>query len=199
MRNKIGRGFILAGSILLMGALALLLYNQAEAARADKHVSALVPQLTQAMGNPRATPEPDGSRIIPVSTMKEVIIDGNSYIGILSIPALDLELPVMSDWSYPQLKIAPCRYHGSVWEDNLVLMAHNYKKHFGRLSELREGDAVVFTDVDGAAAEYVVVGQDVLMPNAIEEMIAGEYDLTLFTCTYGGKSRETVYLDRSDH
>ena len=41
--------------------------------------------------------------------MTEVEIDGNLYIGYISIPALNKELPVMSTWSYPKLKIAPCR------------------------------------------------------------------------------------------
>ena len=50
--------------------------------------------------------------------MTEVEINGNLYIGYLSIPALNLELPIMSTWSYPQLQIAPCRYHGGKEEES---------------------------------------------------------------------------------
>jgi sortase A len=47
------------------------------------------------------------------------------------------------------------------------------------------------------AAIAILVAQDILDPYAVEEMTAGNYDLALFTCTYGGKSRVTVYCDRT--
>ena len=53
-----------------------------------------------------------------------------------------------------------------------------------------------FTDADGNVHCYAVAAVDVLDPTAVEEMTAGEFDLTLFTCTYGGKSRVTVFCDR---
>ena len=85
---------------------------------------------------------------------------------------------------------------GSVRGENLVLMAHNYASHFGGLSKLSEGDSVIFTDMDGIVTTYEVKAQDILSPYAVEEMISGDFDLTLFTCTYGGESRVTVYCDR---
>ena len=52
-------------------------------------------------------------------------IDDNYYIGTIYIPSLDIELPVMSEWSYPSLKLSPCRYKGSISEGNLIIAAHN--------------------------------------------------------------------------
>ena len=132
-------------------------------------------------------------------TMTEVTIDGHSYIGYLTIPALNLELPIMADWDYDKLQIAPCRYSGTLKGGDLVLMAHNYEKHFGKLSKLSEGDSVIFTDMDGIVTQYEVIARDVLNPTAVEEMTAGDFDLTLFTCTYGGQSRVTVYCDRINY
>ena len=63
-------------------------------------------------------------------------------------------------------------------------------------SSLRSGDSVIFTDMDGVITSYQVVALDVLHPTAVEEMTAGFYDLTLFTCTYGGKSRVTIYCNK---
>ena len=83
-----------------------------------------------------------------------------------------------------------------IYTDDLVIMAHNYDRHFGSLSELRIGDRVSFTDMDAETTLYEVVALDVLAPTDIEVMTAGEYDLTLFTCTYGGKSRVTVRCNR---
>ncbi|MBQ1279282.1 MAG: sortase, partial [Clostridia bacterium] len=113
-------------------------------------------------------------------------------IGILSIPALDLELPVLTDWSYAKLKKAPCHYYGSCYEKDFVIAAHNYKAHFGRLSELQVGDLVVFTDVSGTAHYYEVVILETIPKNATKEMITSGFDLSLYTCTLGGGSRITV-------
>lgn len=137
-----------------------------------------------------------GSVSHDASSMTQVVIKQYSYIGYLTIPKLRLELPIMTDWSYEHLKISPCRYSGSVMGDDLVLMAHNYARHFGKLSELSTGDEVYFTDVLGITTRYQVVGRDVLDPYAVGEMTSGEFDLTLFTCTYGGQSRVTVYCDK---
>jgi len=123
-------------------------------------------------------------------------IDKERYIGILEIPKLGLELPVMSDWDYTRLRVAPCRYCGSVRGEDLVIMAHNYARHFGGLSSLSEGDSVTFTDMDGITTVYQVVAHDILQPTAVEEMTSGDFDLTLFTCTYGGRSRVTIRCGR---
>ena len=78
----------------------------------------------------------------PEIEMPTVKIDGRDYIGTLRIPSLDLKLPVISEWSYPALKIAPCRYKGSAYSNDLIIAAHNYNSHFGRIKYLKVGDAV---------------------------------------------------------
>ena len=60
-------------------------------------------------------------------------------------------------------------------------------------------DEVVFTDIDGNIFRYQVVKKEVLKSTAIEEMEAGEWDLTLFTCTVGGASRMTVRCERMEN
>jgi sugar phosphate isomerase/epimerase len=81
-------------------------------------------------------------------TVKE--INGYDYIGYLSVPVLELELPVMSEWDYQRLRRAPCRQFGSTKTDDLVIAAHNYPAHFGRFSQLHSGDLLTFTDLDGS-------------------------------------------------
>ena len=119
-------------------------------------------------------------------------IDGIDYIGVLEIPSLNLELPVISQWSYPNLRIAPCRYSGSAYSGGLVIAAHNYDSHFGRLKTLQTDDEVIFTDIDGNTFTYKVAVMEILEPLATEEMKSEEWDLSLFTCTIGGRSRVTV-------
>lgn len=195
------------GSVLIASALGLFLNNAKEQRQAGDAVEVLMPQLVDAIHDRQDTPlegataaAEDSSEIVVTQPqdrqMPVVEIDGYGYVGFVGIPALRLELPVMADWSYPQLKISPCRFMGDLYSGDLVIMAHNYDHHFGKLQDLRVDDIVTFTDMNGETTEFQIVALDVLDPMAVEEMAAGDYDLTLFTCTYGGQSRVTVRCDR---
>lgn len=201
MRNKVGKLFMLLGSLLILGSLVLFFRNIQESSDAEHQSHEILAEIRQELQIAEETQSNEIEFIpdIPVEllteedlTMTEVMIDGHGYIGYLTIPDMGLELPIMSDWSYKQLKIAPCRYDGTLRGKDLVIMAHNYKTHFGRLSKLSLGASVIFTDMDSNAWPYEIVAIDVLEPTAVEEMTAGEYDLTLFTCTPGGSYRVTV-------
>lgn len=134
----------------------------------------------------------------PHKKLPTVEHDGQTYIGTIDIPSLELSLPVISQWSYPRLKIAPCRYQGSPYLNDLIIMAHNYKSHFGRLIDLHIGDEVYFTDVDGNVFRYAVEELETLGKTDVERMLSGDWDLTLYTCTVGGKTRVTVRCKRFD-
>jgi sortase A len=198
VKSKVGIICIILGILLLSGALLLAVFNRRQDAAARDAAAEIMARMGQEIQENSA-----GELQIPPELltdeekkMTEVEIDGYAYIGYLSIPNLGLELPVMSSWSYPQLRRAPCRYSGSVRGEDLVLMAHNYKNHFGRISRLNLNDSVSFTDMDGITTHYKVAALDILESTAVETMTAGEFDLTLFTCTYGGKSRVTVYCNK---
>ena len=123
-------------------------------------------------------------------------VDGKEYVGIITMHQLGIELPVMSDWSYSKLKQAPCLYSGSVYQDNLVIMAHNYRSQFGRIRRLTTGSQITFTDMDGNVFAYLVAAIEVLDPLEVENVTNGEWDLTLFTCTLGGESRVVVRCEK---
>lgn len=177
------------GALLIVAALSLMLYNYSADRRASQAANSLIPKLkfslTESQENDNNSDE-----------MKIVIIDGYGYVGYLSVPDLDLELPVMAECDYDRLKISPCRYYGSVKTDDMVIAAHNYTRHFGRLSRLKAGSSIVFTDMDGNMYSYKVSNIETLSPTATAEMILSEWDLTLYTCTYGGASRITVRCEK---
>lgn len=50
--------------------------------------------------------------------------------------------------------------------------------------------------MDGAVWQYAVDTVEILAPTDVEDMTSNDYDLTLFTCTYGGSSRITVRCNR---
>lgn len=182
--------FIKIGLLLTAAALCLAAYNLYEGAAAGSSsakTAGKIAELTDAAA---------AGVIDPNAEMPTVEVDGNEYIGILRIPSLSLELPVMSQWSYRSLKISPCRYAGSAYSGGLVVAAHNYSSHFGRIKNLAPGDEITFTDVDGNVFEYAVAEIETLSPFATEEMTSGGWDLTLFTCTIGGASRVTVRCER---
>ena len=105
-------------------------------------------------------------------------------------------LPIQSDWSEEKLKNTPCRYSGSIEEGELVIAGHNYKSHFTGLAKLATGESLVFTDLEGNQSFYEVCEVYMVDATDIEGMVHSGYDLSLFTCNYGGKARVTVRCER---
>lgn len=128
----------------------------------------------------------------PQMEMPEKEINGQKYIGVVELPDLGLELPIISEWSDEKLKISPCRYVGSAYTNDLILSGHSYKNHFRYIRNLEDGARVFFTDMSGNRFVYEVIGKEVITAEDVEGMLDGEWDLTLFTCTPGGKSRNTI-------
>ena len=180
------------GLLMILAALFLTAYNIWQEIEAKKSSDAVIEQLINDMQDDNL--DEDGDLQDPMSAleMPAIEIDGNRYIAVLQIPRLGLELPVMQEWSYPNLRIAPCRYLGSVYTKDLIVAAHNYSSHFGQIKNLVPGNEVYLWDVEGVCHQYEVVGLEELGGTAVEEMEAGDWDLTLFTCTYGGRTRVTV-------
>lgn len=191
---KKGIGFVLAGTVLMLSALSLFLYNQYEDARAGQEAENLQAIILQSI--PETQPAEKAKALTPQMPVKE--IDGYGYVGYLSIPDMELELPVMSEWDYTRLKIAPCRQFGSSRTDDLVIAAHNYKNHFADLEQLEVGAPVSFTDMEGIENQYRVALVALLAPTEVEAVQNSEHDLVLYTCTYNGKTRIVVFCDRSE-
>lgn len=193
-RKQKGRFLIRLGLLLIAAALCFIIYNLYEEHRAREQSGQALDALQEYI--PGSDQNDDTSMpdymLNPDMEMPTQTIDGIDYIGVLEIPSLNLELPVISQWSYPNLRIAPCRYSGSAYSGGLVIAAHNYDSHFGRLKTLQTDDEVIFTDIDGNTFTYKVAVMEILEPLATEEMKSEEWDLSLFTCTIGGRSRVTV-------
>lgn len=199
MRKGFGILCLLLGVSCLLGAIGLVLYNRWEEGNAQVVSQDLLADVQSIIEQPPTQPSfpndpeplPEVTETIPTE-MATVQVDGYDCIGILSIPVLELKLPVLADWSYSKLTKAPCHYYGTYYETDFVIAAHNYDSHFGRLSQLQPGDIVIFTDVNGKGHFYEVVLTETLPPQATEEMIASGFALSLYTCTVGGGSRVTV-------
>ena len=202
MRNKRGLPFILGGLLLIAAALSLSIYNIWDDNRATAAVDSTIRELEVIIPKPENVELPYGmipDHILnPKMEMPTVTVNGYEYVGYLEIPDLDLYLPVMSEWSYPLLKNSPCRYAGTVYQDNMVIAAHNYQQHFGHLKELSIGAEIRFVDVDGNQFIYNVGEIEQLNPTQIKDMTESDWDLSLFTCTISGQFRFTVRCERVD-
>ena len=199
MRKGFGILCLLLGVSCLLGAIGLVLYNRWEEGNAQVVSQDLLADVQSIIEQPPTQPSlpndpeplPEVTETIPTE-MATVQVDGYDCIGILSIPVLELKLPVLADWSYSKLTKAPCHYDGAYYETDFVIAAHNYDSHFGRLSQLQPGDIVLFTDISGKDHFYEVVLTETLPPQATQEMICSGFGLSLYTCTPGGGNRVTV-------
>ena len=216
MKNNLWKILIATGTMLIFAALFLCLYNYRQSAASYRSAQDVLSRLQDAMQQITAAAPDETQPASPVAPQDDlfapyeptdaetepvtVTIDGNAYIGCLTIPSLGIELPVMADWSYDKLKTAPCRYSGAAETNDLILCAHNYVSHFGPIRRLSAGERIVFTACDGTEYSYEVAYTEEIGGYQIEQMLRGgseEWDLTLFTCTLGGQSRVTVRANRA--
>lgn len=209
-KNRIGNILKGAGLILVTAAVLLLVYNLWDGHRARESEEAILAEYLQE--NKKASESPDASDKEDEQNIPDYLLNPDmdmpeytlkslgdvACIGILEIPALDLELPVISSWSYSSLRLAPCRYSGSAYKGDLVIAAHNYQSHFGGLRTLPEGSEVFFTDAVGNRFSYYVAVTEALTPWSVDDMTSGEWPLTLFTCTLDSQNRVTVRCEYSE-
>lgn len=220
MKRSAERGliFIVTGLLFIAAALSLAGYNVYTDARAGKSVRQVLDELdslfpettemtettetTDIAQEPTEVPEPvvdvPDYILYPDMEMPVKKVNGQDYIGVLRIDSLSLELPVISDWNYENLKTAPCRYSGSAYRDNLVICGHDYRSHFGGLRRISIGDTATFTDMDGNVFTYTAASVEVLDPAAIDDMTDSVYALTLFTCTLDGTNRLTIRFEKNE-
>lgn len=217
MKRRAGMICMILGAVLIGAALSLFLHNEWDSARAEERAEQVLEQM-QKQTEDDAEEETEDENISGEETErteqentladtddfgeKIISIDGNDYIGWISIPSISLELPVMAQWSEEGLKTAPGRYAGSPSEDNLVIAGHNYRRHFSPIKWLEPGTEVCFTDAEERVRYYEIEETEELLPDQVDAMITktekDTWDLTLFTCTTSGQARCAVRCRRID-
>ena len=202
------------GAVLMVSALLLFVYNTIEAKMAGNASQEALSFLQDIIQNPDSqttnqTPvlqvpgAPEEATVptefVPVTepeTLEAMTVEGYDYIGYLSIPVYDLELPVQSMISEDRLYKSPCLEYGTPMTDDAVIAGHNYKYHFLPLHNIEAGENVFFTYMNGFTVAYKVANRTIIAPTDIAAVLESEHDLVLYTCTSGGASRVAVYCDR---
>lgn len=212
-KKRVGSVFVVLGAVLMLSALLLFIYNTIEAKIAGDASQEALSSLQNIIQNPEIADSSDSVHQIPGAesettaptedvpitepeTLEAVTVEGYDYIGYLSIPAFELELPVQSRISEDRLFKSPCLEFGTPMTNDAVIAGHNYKYHFLPLHNIAVGENVFFTYMNGYTVPYQVAKRTIIDPTDIAAVLESEHDLVLYTCTSGGASRVAVYCDR---
>ena len=118
-------------------------------------------------------------------------------IAKLQVDKINLELSVLSEWSYALLDISVNKFGGPEPNEsgNFVIIGHNYTNgaHFGRLHLLEIGDLIDLTDLSGRKVTYEVYEIIVIKPNDLAQLATHQdRTLTLITCDTNNEWRIVV-------
>ena len=203
MRHKVISNVLLCiGGLLILSGAVLYAHNYRESNRAYelgiKQVAGIKEQIEERTATESsAVSDEIMQETVPAGEDKPkqlpvVIIDGYPYCGYLSIPKIGLEMPVTDGATAENMHYSLSRYAGDPYQQNMIIAGHNYRAAFLNLRDLEAGDEIYFTDMDGEVFRYRVLESIIIPGDAVSAMEEGEWDLTLFTCTYGGADRFTV-------
>jgi len=184
MKHKCLNMMITLGLLFILAALCLTGFNILKDMKASAASAEVLEQLK--IGADAAESVNDHMEL------PEAVIDGVPYIGVIAIPSLDIQLPAASYWDEGFAAKAPCRYAGSPYTDDMIIAGHNFWEHFGRIRSLNVGDEVMFIALNGTVFRYSAAAIENVDGTDIEGMKSGNWDLTLFTCTFSGKARVAV-------
>lgn len=178
---------IFIGIIFISLSLFFEVKNTLEENKASRNASIMLNELTEVI---------EDNKDNKVTPMVYSTIRGYDCFGVITIPSLGIELPILNTWDYERLDIGPCIYYGNINENNLVICGHSYKSHFKYLYNLDMDDYVIITDVNNNQYVYQVKDMNVISPKDTDEVIENDFDLTLFTCYNSGSQRIVIHLNK---
>lgn len=126
----------------------------------------------------------------------DVKFEGYDVIGLLKIPAIDLEYPIISETTDATMKISISRFWGGDVNGygNLSLAGHNNYNGtmFGKNNKLKLGDMLELTDLSGNLIKYEIKEIFKTDPNDTSVLKTENNsirEVTLITCSNGRKER----------
>lgn len=144
--------------------------------------------------------DPNVEILTPLASQYEAK-NGRVYdiVGIIKIPAIELEYPILSETSDELLRVSVCKFWGPEPNEvgNLCIAGHNYTntRAFSQLYKLEKGDIIEITDLSGKTLQYEVYTHYVVKSNdttPTSQITHGKKEVTLITCTNGLKERRII-------
>lgn len=136
-----------------------------------------------------------------IDVIKEIDeeIEGYKVVGIINIPKINIEYPILEKTNKESLKLSITKFWGEKinQKGNVVLAGHNNlnNKMFGKIDRLENGDIIELTDSQMVAVEYQVFDKYIIDPNDINCIFPideNTREITLITCTNRDKNRLVV-------
>ena len=126
-------------------------------------------------------------------------IEGYKVVGIINIPKINIEYPILEKTDKTSLNLSITKFWGEKinQKGNVVLAGHNNlnNKMFGKINKLENGDIIELTDNQMVTIKYQVFKTYVIDPNDITCILSEDEnsrEVTLITCTNGNKDRLVV-------
>lgn len=123
-------------------------------------------------------------------------IENYKVIGIIKIPKIDLEYPILEETNKESLNLSITKFWGNKINEigNVSLAGHNNLNGtmFGKIKKLEVGDIIELTDIQNVTLKYQIFKKYVINPNDISCILPeqeGVKEVTLITCTNGNKNR----------
>lgn len=154
LRNLFGRGMILTGICLMLFSAWFLLRYLSNVRDMEENADQLLRELDRVI--PAGMVVTEKPAYTDADSMPAIELRGISCIGKLSVPSLDLELPVANNGS--DIGFTPIHISGTPSTTDFVIEALGYATQFGNLSRLELGDSIIFTDLYGIRYSYEITG-----------------------------------------
>ncbi len=126
-------------------------------------------------------------------------IEGYKVVGIINIPKINIEYPILEKTNKESLKLSITKFYGEKINQigNVVLAGHNNlnNKMFGKIDKLENGDIIELTDSQMVTIKYEVFDKYIIDPNDISciyPVDENSREVTLITCTNRDKNRLIV-------
>lgn len=124
---------------------------------------------------------------------------GYNVVGVITIPSIDIEYPIIDKTSDEAMKVSITKFWGDNVNDigNFSMAGHNYLDGtmFGKTSRLDLGDKIKMTDLTGKTIEYQIFNKYVIDANdvtCVNSVKGNTREITLITCTNGRSNRLIV-------
>lgn len=186
MKNKVYKIIFCILIILIIFVIALILIKEMKSNENEKKNQAVVENFSS----------------IDNSQKQELTLNGYKVIGLIKIPAINLEYPILDmEISNPEeakapMKLAIIKYWGGEVNGygNLSLAGHNNYNGtmFGKTKNLKVGDIVELTDLNNQTIQYQIYDIFKTDPNDVTILETKDKtirEVTLITCTNGNRER----------
>ena len=176
-------------------------YEEKENSITEDEIQELVINLTD---NPTIiTPKTQSIKTVKQKEAPRAVIQygGVEYsaIGVVEIPKINVNYPILSETSDALLKVSVCKFWGSDPNKvgNLCIAGHNYRnsRFFSKVPNLVVGDTIEITDLSGKTLTYSVYDKYTVDPTDVScttQITNGKKIVTLITCTNDNKQRVVV-------